>query len=102
MTPEKEFQYAFASILEVLITCVTSRGKARVMLHIGTGHCNNKLIMLKLFRYNIICNNLQHKTKIEVNLVIPDLSITHIANRGKTRVMLHRGTGHSNNSQIIL
>ena len=57
-----------------------------MMLYIGTGHCNNNLIMLKLFRNNKFCNNLQHKTKIEVNLVIPDLSITHTANRGKTRV----------------
>ena len=37
-------------------------GKARVMLQIGAGHTgNNCQIILKLFGYDIFCNNLQHK-----------------------------------------
>ena len=43
--------------LEVLITSITTRGKTRVMLHTGAGQ-----IILKLFGYDIFCNNLQHKT----------------------------------------
>ena len=31
----------------------------RVMLHIGAGHSNNCQIILKLFGYDIFCNNLQ-------------------------------------------
>ena len=46
-------------VSEVLITDVTNRGKARVMLHIGAGHSNNCQIILKLFGYDIVCNNLQ-------------------------------------------
>ena len=46
---------------EVLISSVTIRGKAKVMLHIGAGHSNNCQIILKLFRYHIFFNNLQHK-----------------------------------------
>ena len=45
----------------VLITNVTSRGKARVMLYIGAGPSNNCQITLKLFGHDIFCNNLQHK-----------------------------------------
>ena len=37
------------------------RGKAKEMLHIGTGHTNNCKIILKLFGYDISCNNLQQK-----------------------------------------
>ena len=33
----------------------------RVMLHIGAGHSNNCQIILKLFGYDIFCNNLQQK-----------------------------------------
>ena len=58
---EKDFQDAFAGISEILTTCVTKRGKASVMLHIETGHSNNCQIILKLFGYHILCNNLQHK-----------------------------------------
>ena len=36
-------------------------GKAGVMLQIGAGHSNNCQIILKLFRYDIFCNNLQDK-----------------------------------------
>ena len=39
----------FQANLEVLITYVTKRGEARVMLHIGAGHTNNCQIILKLF-----------------------------------------------------
>ena len=45
----------------MLISYVTNRGKARVMLHIGAGHSNYCRIILKLFGYDIFCNNLQHK-----------------------------------------
>ena len=31
------------------------------MLHIGAGHSNNCQIILKLFGYDIFCNNLQQK-----------------------------------------
>ena len=31
------------------------------MLHIGAGHNNSCQIILKLFRYDIFHNNLQHK-----------------------------------------
>ena len=48
-------------VSEVLITYVTNRGKARVMLHIGAGQSNNHQIILKLFGYDIFCNNLQLK-----------------------------------------
>ena len=48
-------------VSEVLITHVTYRGKARVMLHIGAGQSNNHQIILKLFGYDIFCNNLQLK-----------------------------------------
>ena len=47
-------------VSEVLITYVTNRGKAEVMLHIGAGHTTNCQIILKLFGYEIFCNNLQH------------------------------------------
>ena len=56
----KKFQ-ANSEVSEVLITCVTKRGKARVMLHIVAGHSNNCQIMLKLFGYDIFHNNVQHK-----------------------------------------
>ena len=48
-------------VSEVLITHVTHRGKARVMLHIGAGQSNNNQIILKLFGYDTFCNNLQCK-----------------------------------------
>ena len=48
-------------VSEVLITYTTNKGKARVMLHIGAGHSNNCQIILKLFRYDILCNTLKYK-----------------------------------------
>ena len=45
-------------VSEVLITYVTNRGKAEVMLHIGGGHSSNYQIILELFRHDIFCNNL--------------------------------------------
>ena len=48
-------------VSKVLITHVTYRGKARMMLHIGAGQSNNHQIILKLFGYDIFCNNLQLK-----------------------------------------
>ena len=87
---------------EVLISYVACRGKARVILHIGAGHSNNCEIMLKLFGYNIFCNNLQQK-KIEANFEVSEVLITYVTNWWKARVMpLHYGAGHSSNCQIIL
>ena len=51
-------------VSEVLITYVTNREKARVMLHIGAAHSNNCQITLKFFGYDIFCNNLQHKNNV--------------------------------------
>ena len=48
-------------VSEVLITYVTNRGKARMMLHIRASHRNNCQIILKLFEYDILCDNLQDK-----------------------------------------
>ena len=48
-------------VSEVLITHVTYRGKNKVILHIGAGQSNNHQIILKLFGYDIFCNNLQCK-----------------------------------------
>ena len=45
-------------VSKVLITHVTYRGKARVMLHIGEGESSSHQIILKLFGYDIFCNNL--------------------------------------------
>ena len=88
-------------VSDVLITYVTNRQKARVMLQIGEGHSNNCQIILKLLGYGIVCKNLQHK-KFQANLEVLEVLITYVTNRGKARVMLHIGTGHSNNCQIIL
>ena len=88
-------------VSEVLITYVTNRGKAGVMLHIGAGHSNNCQIILKLVRYDIFCNNLQHK---KISSKFEGIrGINHLrTNRGKARVMLHIEAGHSNNCQIVL
>ena len=48
-------------VSEVLITYVTDRGKARVMLHIGAGQSNNHQIILELVGYDTFCNNLQRR-----------------------------------------
>ena len=57
---KNKFQANF-EVSEVLITYVTNRGNARVMLQSGAGHSNNCQIILKLFGYDIFCNNLQDK-----------------------------------------
>ena len=64
-----------------------------MMLHIGAGQSNNHRIMLKLFGYDIFCNNLQRKEKFKVNLEVSEVLITHVTHRGKARVMLHIGAG---------
>ena len=64
-----DIQIQFQGNLEVseaLIISVTNRGRGgggrhRVMLHIETGHSNNCQIILKLFGYDIFCNNLPQK-----------------------------------------
>ena len=48
-------------VSEVLITYVTNRGKAKVILLIGAGQSSNYQIILELFGYNIFCNNLKRK-----------------------------------------
>ena len=59
-------------VSEVLISHVTNRGKVRVILHIGAGHMNNCQIILKLFGYDIIWNNLQ-PTKFQANLEVSEV-----------------------------
>ena len=63
-----DIQIQFQANLEVseaLTIYVTNRGggeaRRRVMLHIGASHSNNCQIILKLFGYDIFCNNLQQK-----------------------------------------
>ena len=64
-------------------------------------HNYNCQIILKLFAYDIFCNDLWHK-KESVNLEVSEVSITHYTNRGfKARMMLHIGAGQSNNSPIV-
>ena len=63
--PQKKIFKMHWEVSEVLITYVTNRGKARVMLHIGAGHTNNSQIILKLFGYDIFCNNLQQKNNFK-------------------------------------
>ena len=36
-----------------------------MMLHSGAGHSNNCQIILKLFGYDIFCNNMQHKNNFK-------------------------------------
>ena len=42
-----------SEVSEILITYVTNRWKAEVMLHIGAGQSNNRQIILKLLGYDI-------------------------------------------------
>ena len=67
--PQKKISKMHWEVSEVLITYVTNRGKARVMLHIGAGHTNghtnNSQIILKLFGYDIFCNDLQQKNNFK-------------------------------------
>ena len=49
------------------------------MLHIGAGHSNNCQIILKLFRYDTFCNNLQLK-KFQANLEESEVLIIYVAN----------------------
>ena len=88
-------------VSEVLITYVTNRAKAELMLHIGAGQSNDYQIKLELFAYDIFCNNLQCK-KSKVNLQVLEVLITHVTYKGNAMVMLHIGAGQSNNHQIIL
>ena len=57
ITCRKKFK-ANLEVSEVLITYVTNKGKAGMMLHIGVGRSNNCQIILKLFGYDIFCNYL--------------------------------------------
>ena len=72
------------------------------MLHMGRGHTNNCEIILKLFEYDIFCNDVQHKKQFKATLEVSEVLITYVTNRGKARVMLHMEAGHSNNYQVIL
>ena len=60
----KKFQ-ANVEVSEVLITYVTNRGKAKVMLHIGAEYSNYHQIIFKLFGYDIFCNCLCHKENLK-------------------------------------
>ena len=62
-------------VSEVLITYVTNRGKAEVMLQTGAGQSSNYQIILELFGYDIFCNNLKCK-KFKVNLEVSEVLIT--------------------------
>ena len=51
---------------------------------------------------NNISNNILPQKKIsKMHLEVSEVLITNVTNRGKTRVMLHIGATHTNNSQII-
>ena len=52
-------------VSEALITYVTNKGKARVMLHIRPRHSNNHQIILKLFGYDTFCNHMWYKTNLK-------------------------------------
>ena len=52
-------------VSEVLITYVTNKGKAEVMLHIEACQRNTYHIILELFGYDIFCNNLQCKINLK-------------------------------------
>ena len=58
---QKKISKMHLEVSEVLITYITNRGNARVMLPIETGPSNNCQITLKLFGHDIFCNNLQQK-----------------------------------------
>ena len=88
-------------VSEVLITYVTIRWKTEVMLDMGAGQSNNYQIILKLFGYDMFCDNLQCK-KFKVNLEVSEVLFTHVTYRVKARVMLRIMAGQSNNHQIIL
>ena len=57
---QKKFEVNL-EVSEVLITYVTNRGKAEVMLQIEAGQSINYQIILKLLGYEIFWNNLQCK-----------------------------------------
>ena len=48
-------------------------------------HYNTEIIWPK---YDIVCNNLQAKKNVKVNLVVLQVLTTRIKNRGKSGVML--------------
>ena len=50
------------------------------MLHIGAAHSNNHQIILKLFGYEIFCNNLQH-IKFQANLEVSEVLITYVISK---------------------
>ena len=72
------------------------------MLYILAGHSNNCQIMLKLLGYDICSAILCRTEKFQASLEVSEVLIIYITNKGKARVMLHIGAGHSNNCHIIL
>ena len=59
--------------------------------------------------FEMICSTKKFQADLEVsevtdrgNLEAWKVLITYVTNRGKTRVMLHIGAGHSNNCQVKL
>ena len=71
-------------VSEVLISYITNRGKAEVMLDIGVGQSNDHQIILKLFIYDIFGNNLEWK-RFKVNLEVSKVLITYVTNGGRLR-----------------
>ena len=61
-----------------------------MMLHIWASHSNNCQTILKLFGYDIFCNNLPHKNNFKQILEVSEVLITYVTNRGKISV-IYRG-----------
>ena len=55
-----------------------------MLLYIGAGYSTNCQIILKLFGYDIFCNNLEQK-RFQANLEISEVLITYVTNRGRLR-----------------
>ena len=83
------------------ISINTNRGKAKAILHMGQ-------IIAITFKQYFNCSDMTYFTiisstkKIQANLEVSEVLINYVTNRGKARVMLHIGAGHSNNCQIML
>ena len=58
------------------------------MLDIGAFHSNNCQMILKLFRYDIFCENFGQKN-IKANLEVSEVLTIYIRKCGEAWVMLH-------------
>ena len=61
------------------------------MLHIGAGYSNSCQVMLKLFGYDIFCNNLMHKNTSSKFGGIRGINHLRVMNTPKASVILHIG-----------